>query len=494
MALLDPRHQQIVLRIVYDGPALAGKTTSLRALARALGSEIYSGGEAEGRTLFLDWVDYVGGLFQGMPIHCQLLSVPGQTVLEARRRRLLETADAVVFVADSRPGQREENLRSFAGLQATLRDEDPRPGIVVQANKRDVDQALSLDSLRSDLGDGTMLAMTESVAESGEGVRETFVLAVRLALDRARVLFDRGELPSQEPSVADGPSMVAVLEAQEQKPPAASAAPAASGAAAGASTAPRATTPSAGSSRLQVPPLPDPSIPVGHVWPAIEGRVTLHEATRAAPGLERDRSGSWIGESGCWKLCAPLEGLLFDLEQARAALADWARWHSEAGRRLSSPRSLALMPETDGVWRVWQIVRSVPSLLDTLEELFRQEDDTKLGAGLVLAFEHRLRAERELVESGWLDHLTLDSIGVSARGEVFFTGLSPYPRQPPGRRAPDHRVDVCRAGSELTALVQHQLGLTPGRLPGTLASIRKDALERRQPEIARSLEDALLQS
>ena len=78
MALLDPQRQCIVLRAIYDGPAFAGKTTNLRALAESLGSKIYSGEEADGRTLYFDWVDYVGGLFEGLPIRCQIVGVPGQ--------------------------------------------------------------------------------------------------------------------------------------------------------------------------------------------------------------------------------------------------------------------------------------------------------------------------------------------------------------------------------------------------------------------------------
>ena len=103
MARIDPDRTQIVIRLVYDGPAKAGKTTSLRRLAQSLGVSMFSAPEEEGRTLYFDWLDYVGGLYEGMPIRCQVVSAPGQQVLESRRRLLLQSADAVVFVADSRP-------------------------------------------------------------------------------------------------------------------------------------------------------------------------------------------------------------------------------------------------------------------------------------------------------------------------------------------------------------------------------------------------------
>ena len=57
MAVLDVDRNAVVIRIVYDGPPHAGKTTSLRALAGSLGQTLYSPAEQAGRTLFFDWMD-----------------------------------------------------------------------------------------------------------------------------------------------------------------------------------------------------------------------------------------------------------------------------------------------------------------------------------------------------------------------------------------------------------------------------------------------------
>ena len=86
MAVIDDTRGVLVVRIVYDGPALSGKTTSLKALARGVGREITTPQETAGRTLFFDWVDYVGGLFDGRQIRCQIVSVPGQLDLAERER------------------------------------------------------------------------------------------------------------------------------------------------------------------------------------------------------------------------------------------------------------------------------------------------------------------------------------------------------------------------------------------------------------------------
>src|SRR6188472_2918680 len=102
MPTIDRERGVLVVRVVYDGPPLSGKTTTLRSLAQGLGVPIVSPEEQDGRTLFFDWVDYVGGLFEGRQIRCQIVSVPGQQELAKRRRLLLESADAVVMVGDTR--------------------------------------------------------------------------------------------------------------------------------------------------------------------------------------------------------------------------------------------------------------------------------------------------------------------------------------------------------------------------------------------------------
>ena len=71
MAVLDARSDAVVIRIVYDGAPMAGKTTSVGALGRGLGSNVLTPAEVGGRTLYFDWLDYTGGLFEGHRIRCQ---------------------------------------------------------------------------------------------------------------------------------------------------------------------------------------------------------------------------------------------------------------------------------------------------------------------------------------------------------------------------------------------------------------------------------------
>src|SRR5262245_40285090 len=118
---------------------MAGKTTSVTTLGRGLGSAVVSPAEVAGRTVYFDWLDYTGGLFDGRRIRCQIVSAPGQAALASRRRQLLESADVVVFVADSSPEGFEADRSYLGSLCSVLRQVGGVPvGVVVQANKRDL--------------------------------------------------------------------------------------------------------------------------------------------------------------------------------------------------------------------------------------------------------------------------------------------------------------------------------------------------------------------
>src|SRR5262249_23679141 len=140
VAVLDPDGKVIVISIVYDGPPQAGKTTSVRALARSVGREVYTPEERNGRTVYFDWMEYTGGLFQGAPIRCQIASVPGQRRWVRRRAHFLELADVVIFVGDTSAegwAETRERLHDLRRRLDARAAEEPPVGVVFQANKRD---------------------------------------------------------------------------------------------------------------------------------------------------------------------------------------------------------------------------------------------------------------------------------------------------------------------------------------------------------------------
>lgn len=183
MAFFDADGNAIVLRIVYDGLAHAGKTTSVRMLGEHLERPCVTPEEARGRTLYFDWLEYSGGTFDGHRVHCQVVTVPGQAVLERRRDYLLGTADAVVYVTSANPHTLPRTVEEVAEI---LESPNPVPrGVVVQANKRDLPDALPMETIRQAFNERSLrVSVVEATATAGLGIVSAFALAVRLGLDR----------------------------------------------------------------------------------------------------------------------------------------------------------------------------------------------------------------------------------------------------------------------------------------------------------------------
>jgi signal recognition particle receptor subunit beta len=184
--VFDPQLRRLVARVVYDGPAFSGKTTNVARICEILPvskrTEVYTPGALKGRTMFFDWLEADVGMVGKVPVTCQVLSVPGQRARSYRRRPLIQSADAVVYVADSREGVLEETRRVHALMRRYLRARDEAVPYIVQANKRDADDALPIAELRATLRLPAHVPLLPAVASAGEGVRETFHAAIKAAM------------------------------------------------------------------------------------------------------------------------------------------------------------------------------------------------------------------------------------------------------------------------------------------------------------------------
>jgi hypothetical protein len=186
MAYFDSATQQLVLQIVYDGAAFSGKTASIESLGRLLKKPVVSPDvDPEGRTLLFDWMEYEGGIRFGRPIVCRVLTVPGQPELAQRRRRLLRSADAVIFVADSRADSFPETVDRWKELHAALDRWGSSTPIAVQLNQRDHETALPAGEMKTAMRDAlgerneswTELVF-ETAAVQDRGIREALVMTV----------------------------------------------------------------------------------------------------------------------------------------------------------------------------------------------------------------------------------------------------------------------------------------------------------------------------
>lgn len=175
----------LVIKLVYYGPALSGKTTNLMRLHDQLQpqliGELMTLETKDDRTLFFDLLPLGFKTPSGLLVKIKLFTVPGQVQHDATRKAVLSRADGVVFVADSQSNQSANNGESFQNLAencARVGLDFERLPLVVQFNKRDLPDILTREQILARWGKAPW-PLTYSVALTGEGVRETFLLLLR---------------------------------------------------------------------------------------------------------------------------------------------------------------------------------------------------------------------------------------------------------------------------------------------------------------------------
>lgn len=179
MAFINHTNKKVVIKVVYYGPGLSGKTTNLKYIfskiePQSRGDFICLETDAE-RTYFFDLLPIKAGLIDDFQVHFSLMTVPGQVFYEASRRSVLKGADGIVFVADSQVPLLNSNLDSFDGMRKNLLafnlDLNTIP-LVFQYNKRDLDNLIPLETFNNLLNPNNC-PYVEASAVRGVGVFET---------------------------------------------------------------------------------------------------------------------------------------------------------------------------------------------------------------------------------------------------------------------------------------------------------------------------------
>jgi signal recognition particle receptor subunit beta len=192
MSFINYSSREINCKLVYYGPGLCGKTTNLQYIynktrPEAKGKMISLATETE-RTLFFDFLPLSLGEIRGFKTRFHLYTVPGQVFYDASRRLILKGVDGVVFVADSQEARFEANIESLENLRTNLAEQgynlDKLP-YIVQYNKRDMPEVMSVEDLRKELNP-TGVPEFEAVATQGTGVFETLKAVAKQVLTELR--------------------------------------------------------------------------------------------------------------------------------------------------------------------------------------------------------------------------------------------------------------------------------------------------------------------
>jgi signal recognition particle receptor subunit beta/chaperonin cofactor prefoldin len=232
MVFYNASTRELTAKIVYYGPGLCGKTTNLQVLHRRLdpgtAGELLALSTETDRTIYFDLLPVELGDIKGYTIRFQLATVPGQTAFNETRRIVLKGADGVVFVADSQWTMLPKNLESWQSLKENLAGNGTAVEtipVVIQYNKRDLPDILSVDAMQEALGFSSY-PQVEAVASEGRGVTETFKLISKLTfLDLLRRLQGRapaegaGAVTAGNPEAAGEPAAPPADVAQEERRP-----------------------------------------------------------------------------------------------------------------------------------------------------------------------------------------------------------------------------------------------------------------------------------
>ena len=176
----DQDEKKMVLKLVYYGPALSGKTTNLLRLHDLLDQDGRGGlmvlDTANERTIYFDLLPFFLEAPSGLKIKVKVFTVPGQVKHDATRKAVLQRADGVAFIADSQVQEKLNNANSFENLERNLAlvglDVGKIP-LVIQYNKRDLYDIIAESEIRG-AWDTTGIPVLMASALEGRGVVETF--------------------------------------------------------------------------------------------------------------------------------------------------------------------------------------------------------------------------------------------------------------------------------------------------------------------------------
>src|SRR5262245_49784428 len=231
MVLYNSATKELTAKVVYYGPGFCGKTTNLQLLhdrldPKTVGNLVNLSTQTD-RTIYFDLLPVELGEIKGYRIRFQLATVPGQTAFNETRKVVLKGADGIVFVADSRWASLPKNQESWENLKENLKANDlsfETIPIVIQYNKRDLEDILSVEAMQEALGFSSYPSV-ESVASAGRGITETFKLISKLTfVDLLRRL--QGKKLEEIVLPSSGPTILLVTppktaKGAEARPPAA---------------------------------------------------------------------------------------------------------------------------------------------------------------------------------------------------------------------------------------------------------------------------------
>lgn len=185
--IIDALDRIIQIKIVYFGPALSGKTTSLKKLFNHFGKsdDVKSIESSIGRTLFFD---YGNISFQNddwkLKIH--VYSTTGQDFYIVTRPITLKAIDGFIFVVDSQKHAYERNVISWKEIAEYFQENLGSIPKIIAFNKQDVRDKFSKVIFLKEIEFKKLknIDICDTIALNGEGILESFEKLLFLICDK----------------------------------------------------------------------------------------------------------------------------------------------------------------------------------------------------------------------------------------------------------------------------------------------------------------------
>jgi len=185
-------NKTLQVKIVYYGPAMSGKTTSIKSLFSYFNKEhtVKSIDSSVGRTLFFDFgVLHFEGAEWGLKF--LIYSATGQDFYASTRPATLNGVDGLIFVVDSQIESLEHNKRSWNELRTLFGSNFYNIPIVISLNKCDIFEKKNLekDDFLSyiDYHRFRHISLKKTIAINGKGVLDSFNDLIRFIFPQLNI-------------------------------------------------------------------------------------------------------------------------------------------------------------------------------------------------------------------------------------------------------------------------------------------------------------------
>jgi len=177
--ILNYESKIIQVKIVYYGPAMSGKTTSIKFLFNYFnkGEQLNSIENTIGRTLFFDFgvLEFKGSQWE---LKFLIYSATGQDFYASTRPATLKGVDGIIFVVDSKRECLNHNFRSWRELKYYFSEDLYQIPIVIALNKYDLNNGKKIDKMDLtpiiNFNKFKEIHINKTIATTGEGILDSF--------------------------------------------------------------------------------------------------------------------------------------------------------------------------------------------------------------------------------------------------------------------------------------------------------------------------------